>query len=44
MKKIFHWIKIHMPRWLDLSHDKPWDKSTIRDSQNKGRQEGKKDI
>ena len=45
MKKIFQWIKTHIPRWLDLSHDKPWDHSTIRDSENKeSRQEEKKDI
>jgi hypothetical protein len=25
MKKILHWIKDHLPRWLDLDHDKPWD-------------------
>ena len=25
MKKILHWIKNHLPRWADLSHDKPWD-------------------
>ena len=27
MKKILHWIKEHLPRWLDLNHDKPWDTS-----------------
>jgi len=26
MKKILQWIKEHLPRWLDLSHDEPWDK------------------
>ena len=26
MKKIFKWVKEHLPRWLDLSHHKPWEK------------------
>jgi hypothetical protein len=26
MKKIFKWIKEHIPKWLDLSHSKPWEK------------------
>ena len=24
MKKILHWIKEHLPRWLNLDHQKPW--------------------
>ena len=31
MKKILHWIKEHLPRWFDLSHDEPWD---IREKDN----------
>ena len=26
MKKVLLWIKNHLPRWLDLSHDEPWEK------------------
>jgi len=26
VRKIGKWIKEHLPRWLNLSHDKPWDK------------------
>ena len=26
MRKIITWIKEHLPRWLNLSHDKPWEK------------------
>tara|TARA_R100001594_G_scaffold25836_1_gene50347 strand:- start:2159 stop:2293 length:135 start_codon:yes stop_codon:yes gene_type:complete len=44
MKKIFNWIKTHIPRWLDLSHDQPWDISSIKDLKDKTRQEKKKDI
>ena len=44
MKKIFQWIKTHVPLWLNLDHQRPWEHSTIRDSKNKqGRQETKKD-
>jgi len=25
MKKIIAWIKDHLPKWLDLSHDEPWE-------------------
>ena len=25
MKPILKWIKEHLPRWLDLSHSKPWE-------------------
>ena len=25
MRKVIYWIKEHLPRWLDLGHDKPWD-------------------
>ena len=25
MKRIIAWIKDHLPKWLDLSHDKPWE-------------------
>jgi len=25
MKKIWHWIKEHLPRWMDLSHPEPWE-------------------
>ena len=25
MKKVLLWIKNHLPKWLDLSHDEPWD-------------------
>jgi len=27
MNKILKWIKEHLPKWLNLSHDKPWEKS-----------------
>jgi len=27
MKKVFKWIKEHLPKWIDLSHDKPWSKN-----------------
>jgi hypothetical protein len=26
MRKISKWIKEHLPKWLDLSHHKPWEK------------------
>jgi len=35
MKKILHWIKEHLPRWLDLSHDKPWNTSKEDDESTK---------
>ncbi len=44
MKKILKWIREHVPRWLDLSHQRPWEHPTIKESQNKSRQEDKKDI
>ena len=39
MNKILKWIKEHLPRWLDLSHNQPWEnpkKSTTvkRNEQN----------
>ncbi len=44
MKKIFNWIKTHIPRWIDLSYDQPWNHSSIRDSKKNNGQEDKKDI
>jgi len=26
MKKVLNWINDHLPKWLDLSHSKPWEK------------------
>ena len=25
MNKILKWIKDHLPRWFDLSHNQPWE-------------------
>tara|TARA_B100000902_G_scaffold169979_1_gene164505 strand:- start:1195 stop:1368 length:174 start_codon:yes stop_codon:yes gene_type:complete len=25
MKQIIKWFREHLPKWLDLSHDEPWD-------------------
>ena len=24
MKKVFKWIKDHLPRWLDMNEPRPW--------------------
>ena len=34
MKKVLLWIKNHLPRWLDLSHDEPWDADTSNNGKN----------
>jgi len=26
MKKILNWIKEHLPKWMDLDHQRPWEK------------------
>ena len=26
MKKVWKWVKEHLPRWLNLNHSKPWEK------------------
>ena len=32
MKKIFKWIKEHLPRWFDLDHNQPWYPPTKENS------------
>jgi len=33
MNKILKWIKEHLLRWLDLSHNQPWE-SPVDDKEN----------
>tara|TARA_B100001250_G_scaffold293592_1_gene255242 strand:- start:581 stop:688 length:108 start_codon:yes stop_codon:yes gene_type:complete len=33
MKKIWHWIKEHLPRWMDLSHSEPWESPTKKSNE-----------
>jgi hypothetical protein len=34
MKKVLLWIKNHLPKWLDLSHDEPWDADSKKNRKN----------
>ena len=29
MKKIWEWVKEHVPRWVDISNPKPWEKKPV---------------